>query len=419
MKLKNLIKPIRLIPILLAAAVLAAGCGKDDAVTFSAEIQEVSENRILVETISHSGFDKAWVDLHEAKYDFDPSPGQVVEITIRPEIRESDPVQVTALKLVYKGEAQRKVSDYFPIRENTKYVYEGKGNEFAGFDVYTEFTSEDRVQQRIENGGSVIARVFRVKDGELARVLTKGETYYRENLLNQKENEKEVLLREPLEKGNSWSLEDGSERTITGLSTEVKTPIGEFTAIEVVTEGSNGTSVDYYVRDIGLVKTIFRTEGLEISSTLKSIEEDQERAERIRFYYPDMKTGEIAYEESEVVWHTNDETAKVLEEAYKGTVNETFGTVFSTGTAIRSLSRDEENRVRLDLNRAFVSEMNFGAAYEALILQCAAATFGNYYNSDQVILTIEGKPYESGHIKMKEGESIPVRLEGIEEEKTD
>ena len=405
---------------LLLILMFTAGCsGKGDTVTFSAEIEQVSENSILVKTIDFEDFDKASVDLREAEYDFEPAVGQLVEIEIRPEIRESYPVQVTGVKLIYKGEAEKTVADYFPIRENVKYVYEGRGNEYADYHVYVDYASGNRIQQRVDNGGSVLARVYEIEDGKLTLKLSEGEVYYRENMLDRTGDSEEVILMEPLEKGISWTLKDGRERTITGTTTEVKTPMGVFTAIEVITEGDDSTIVDYYAKGIGLIKTIFQSGGMEVSSTLKSIEEDQARAETVRFYYPDIQTEEITYVESDVVWHTNDDTGKVLEEAYKGAVNEALGTVFTTGTAIRSLSLDEENKVRLDLNEAFVSEMNAGAAYEALILQCAAATFGNYYNSDQVILTIEGKPYESGHISMKEGESIPVRLEGIEDKKTD
>ncbi len=411
-----MIKTIHYMAFLLLLLMLLAGCsGKDQTITFSAEIEQVSENSILVKTIDYADFDKASVDLREAEYDFDLAAGQLVEVTIRPEIRESYPVQVTGVKLVYKGEAVRKIADYFPIQDNMKYVYEGKGNEFAGFEVYVDYTSKDKIQHRVENGGTVTARVYEIKDGKLIRVLSKGEVYYRENMLQQREDPEEVLLMEPLEKGTTWTLKDGRQRTITGISAEVETSMGSFTSIEVITEGSDDTTIDYYAKGIGLVKTIFQSSGMEVSSTLYSIEEDAARTQMIQFYYPDMNDSKIYYEEKEVSYRTNDDTGKLLEDAYKGTVNESLGVVLTTDAAIKSLTLDEENRVRLDLNAAFSSDMNAGSEYEVMILQCIANTFGNYYNSEKVILTVEGKPYESGHIKMEEGQSIPVEREGINE----
>lgn len=407
-------KALNFMALFLLILLLSAGCsGKEKTVTFSAEIEKVSENSILVKTIDYKDFDKASVDLRKAKYDFDLAEGQIVEVTILQKIKESYPVQATGVKLVLKGEAERKVADYFPIKENVKYVYEGKGNEFAGYTAYVDYASEDKIQQRVENGGTVLARVFEIKDGKVTRMLSKGEVYYRENLLQRRDDSEEVILMEPLAKGTAWTLKNGSQRTITGISTEAETPMGTFPSIEVITEGTDGTTVDYYAKNIGLVKTIFRSGGMEVSSSLKSIEEDTARTQMIRLYYPDVQDGRIYYKEKEVAYRTNESTAKILEDAYKGAASEALGVVLSTGAAIKSLSLDEENRVRLDMNAAFISGMNAGAAYEAMILQCIADTFGNYYNSDKVILTVEGKPYESGHIKMAEGESIPVKLEGI------
>ena len=416
MKCMPLIKLLNCTVLFLLLLLLLTACtGKDKTITFSAEIEKISEKSILVKTIDYKDFDKASVDLREAKYDFDLAEGQIVEVTILPEIRESAPVQVTGVKLTLKKEAERRIADYFPIRNNVKYVYEGKGNEFAGYDVYVDYTSENKIQQRIDNGGTVLVRVYEIKDGKLTRTLSKGEAYYRENLLQQKDDSEEILLMEPLEKGTNWTLKNGSQRTITGVSTEVTTPMGTFPSIEVITEGTDGTTIDYYAKDIGLVKTIFQSSGMEISSTLKSVEEDAARTQTIRLYYPDIQDGRIYYQEKNVTYRTNDSTGKILEDAYKGAVNEALGVVLSTDTAIKSLSLDEENRVRLDLSASFTSDMNAGAAYEAMILQCIADTIGNYYNSGEVILTVEGKPYESGHIKMEEGQSIPVKLEGITE----
>ena len=168
---------------------LLPGCsGEDRTITFSAEIEKISENSILVKTIDYKDFEKASVDLREAEYDFDPAEGQIVEVTIKPEIRESYPVRVTGVKLVYKDEAERNISDYFPFQENVKYVYEGKGNEFAGYEVYVDYISGNRIQHRVENGGTVTVRVYEMKDGKLARVFSKGEVYYREDMLQKSDD---------------------------------------------------------------------------------------------------------------------------------------------------------------------------------------------------------------------------------------
>ena len=54
-----------------------------------------------------------------------------------------------------------KAEDFMPIRENVRYEYEGEGNEFAFYDMYIDFTSGNMVQQRIDNGGTEIVKVFK------------------------------------------------------------------------------------------------------------------------------------------------------------------------------------------------------------------------------------------------------------------
>lgn len=394
---------------------LLTGCSEKENITFMAEIESVSENSIVVNTIDFETFDKASVDISGAEYDFELAEGQIIDVTILPKIRESYPVQVTGVKLTLLEEAIGKVADYFPIKENTKYIYEGYGNEFASFQVFTDYTSENKVQQRVDNGGSVLVNVYEINDDKLVRKFFRGETYYRANFLEEQDDEQEILLMEPLKKGTSWKLPDDRQRSITGVNTEVETPMGKFKTLEVSTEGNNGITIDYYAKDIGLVKSVFKTDGAEISSTLKSIEEDSRNVQRVQFYYPDGESGKIYYKAEQVSFKTNDPTDKVLEKAYKESVAETTGIVLTTNTAIKSLALDIDKKVRLDLNSDFLSEMNAGAAYESAILQCIANTFCHYYDAEELILTIEGKPYESGHIAMKENETIRANYDGITE----
>jgi hypothetical protein len=50
--------------------------------------------------------------------------------------------------------------------------------------------------------------------------------------------------------------------------------------------------------------------------------------------------------------------------------------------------------------------MNAGSALEGMILESLADTFGSYFQTDRVVLTIAGKPYESGHFKISETEPL-------------
>ena len=309
-----------------------------------------------------------------------------------------------------------KIADFFPIRENTKYIYEGAGNEFAGYDAYIDYASGDKVQQRIENGGTVMARVYEINDGKLTLKLSRGEAYYRDNLLDLKGDTEEVMLMEPLAKGTSWTLKDGSKRTITGTNTVITTPMGSYACIEVTTENVDGsTAAQYYAKDVGLVRSVFSSGGQEVTSTLKSVEKDAARSQMIRLYFPDVNSGKIYYEEREVTFYTNDFTGKVLETACRNAIKEKTGKTLSGDTLVKSLTLGDDGAVRIDFSASLTADMDAAPEYETLILQCITDTLGNYFNSERVILTVEGKPYQSKQITMTEGQSIPVKLDGITE----
>lgn len=304
------------------------------------------------------------------------------------------------------------VEDYFPIKENTRYIYEGHGNEYASYDVYIDYAAPNKMQQRVDTGGTVIAKVIEIKDDRVAEVFSSGEVYYRENFL-EKTGTEEILLMEPIKKGTTWTLDDSRVRTITGTSVDVKVPSGSYKAIEVTTEGPNDKIVDYYAENVGLVKSVFVSGegGDEVTSSLSDVQENASVVQQIRFFYPNINDGKIYFKTKPISFKTNDITKKTLEKAYKEPVENGLGKVLSPNAQINSLYLNKDNMVYVDLNKAFISEMNAGSMYESMILQCIANTFGSYYQAEKVLLTIDGELYESGHIALQKGEYLKVKSE--------
>ncbi len=310
-------------------------------------------------------------------------------------------------------------SDFFPIRQNIQYIYEGYGNEYAAYRMTVDYTEDDRVQQRINNGGTEIVQIFIVSDEKISKVYSRGETYFRENFLNRDyEDPEEIVIMDPIEEGTTWTSGNSNISTITNISIDVDTPSGNYKALEITTEGPESKSIDYYVEDIGLVKSIYVGEDYEISSALSSIEENTTFTQNVRFYYPNIDDGIYYYKDVDVSYKTNDITREILCNVYKDPLaggNIPVGKVFSSNTEINSLYLNDDGMVYIDLNRVFLEEMNAGAGYEAMILQSIANTFGSYYNAEKVILTIDGELYESGHIAFQKGEYITVHVDNISE----
>jgi len=91
----------RIFAFLLFFILVLSGCsGKSDNIVFSAVIESVYENSMAVTTNDDVGFDKATVGYDKnMKIDFVLEAGRKVIITILPQIRESYPVQVTAVRI--------------------------------------------------------------------------------------------------------------------------------------------------------------------------------------------------------------------------------------------------------------------------------------------------------------------------------
>lgn len=307
------------------------------------------------------------------------------------------------------------IKDYYPFRENTEYIYQGTGNEYASYTVFTDYKAVDRVQYRINNGGSETVEVLEYDNGKLAKIFSKGEVYYRENFLDKEKGEEDILLMEPLVKGTEWTVSDNRKRYISNTGVEITTPAGTFSAIEVTTTGgtSNEKTVDYYAKDVGLVKSVFTSGTGEITSALGEIKENTPFTQKITFYYPNADTGKIYASEQKVSFQTNDVTRKKLEETAKKIVKKNYAALLTKNVKINSLSLHEEKVVYADFSKELATDMNAGSEYETLALQCITNTLGNYYNVKEVYITLEGKPYTSGHIEMKKGETLKVNYDNV------
>lgn len=300
-----------------------------------------------------------------------------------------------------------KIGDYYPFEQNIKYSYSGEGNEYATYTVFVDYLRGSRQQIRVNNGGTETVQVLENSDGELRRVYSKGENYHREDVTSQS-NETDILLKEPLREGNSWTLSDGSKRSITNLRVVIKTPLASYECIEVTTVRKESTDKNYYAANIGLVKTIFTSDKYEVSSSLSKMEKNVPFVQTVNFYYPNGIDSMNYTTAKELSFNTNDITKKIFEKHFKEVPNKDIGKLISANTTIKSLYLNKDNMVYVDFSKEFTEEMNAGSGYEGQILQCITNILGDYYMVKKVYITVEGNPYSSGHILMKKGEAFVV-----------
>lgn len=301
------------------------------------------------------------------------------------------------------------IKDLYPFTLNTLYDYEGKGNEYASYTVWADYIKNNRMQIRTNNGGTEVASVMEYKDGELKLIYTRPETYFREDFTSKKPNMNEIILKEPIIKGTSWTLSDGRKRYISNIDADVSTPLGTFKAVEVTTEGKDHKDAAYYAPKKGLVKSVYTSndEKMVVTSTLKKLQNKASLTQNVRFYYPNIDDYKLYYVDKKLSFKTNDITKLTLEKIFKEAPNKGLGKLLGPNVKIKSLYLNDEI-VYIDFTKNFITEMNAGSGYEASILQGIVNTLGGYYGVNRVYITVENKPYSSGHIVMKKGETFKV-----------
>lgn len=308
------------------------------------------------------------------------------------------------------------ISDYFPFKENIHMKYMGEGNEYSEFETYVEFLDKNVIQIKNRNPGTDSVSVYVNEDGVLKKVFFRGETYYRWDYTDMRQTS-EIVLKEPIELGNSWTLEDGATRTITAVDENVDVPQGSYEALVVTTTGDDYTIRDYYAFGIGLIKTEFisDTEPNEIISSKLSVYEESSFDLNLRVFFPDFNNDRLVYVNRPLSLFTNASIMDIFETEIKTIPeNSNLKPLASSNTVINSIKFNEETGViNVDFSSDFVKGMNAGAGLEGMILSGVANTFGYYYQTNRVNITLDNKQYESGHIILQEGEYLDANWEDI------
>lgn len=301
------------------------------------------------------------------------------------------------------------IQDYFPFNENVKMVFEGQGNEFASYTTYVDYINGDKIQIRTNNGGSEVVNVIQNTNGSLIEINSWGEVYYKCDLTGEVASTSEVLLKEPLAEGTKWNLSDGSQREITGLAAAIETPYDSFDALEVTTT-KNGETIQkqYYAVGIGLVQSIFFEGDEEISSSLKEMITGGGYDFTVRSYnFFVTDTGILSnFVDKTVTLKTGEDINDFIASEFKD------GGLMSTNTILNNMwMKPGDSVANIDFSKQFVTEMNAGTTKESGVLMSVANTVGNYFQVQKVIITMNGEPYSSGHILMKEGESFDTNYQ--------
>jgi spore germination protein GerM len=70
--------------------------------------------------------------------------------------------------------------------------------------------------------------------------------------------------------------------------------------------------------------------------------------------------------------------------------------------------------VKVDFSDELLDHMNIGTAMESEVLKSIVNTFGKFYDAEKVYISVNGRPYESGHFALRNEDGFLVDTEEIE-----
>ena len=143
-----------LIIVIVLVIILSSCSTKPQNLVFNATIDEIYEKSLLVNTNDEVGFDKASVSLMEVKGEL-PSlaEGDEIMLEILPEIMESYPVQVTAVKVTLLNKSENKSENDDLDKESRDEEEDGKTVEDEVIKVaeYRRISAEEAMDMMTED----------------------------------------------------------------------------------------------------------------------------------------------------------------------------------------------------------------------------------------------------------------------------
>lgn len=297
--------------------------------------------------------------------------------------------QQLALNCATQVERKDTIEDFFPYKANIHLIYMATGTENPRKEVYIDYIKDKKMQTR-ELDGATVGRVYEKQNGELTLLNSVEEFYYRESFPLNQNMPREVLIKEPIQRGTTWQVKDNVKREITAIGQEIATAAGNFTAIEVTTTGKDYTQRDYYGKNFGLVKSVRKAGNIEVITAINKIELASELEQRIKLYYPLVGQEKIQCLSEDVKFKTNDKMELYFEKVFRMSSDEKLMPLIGKATKINSISLNrKERKICVDFSKELLEDLK--SEKKQQILQAMVNTLGSYYNLDKVSISVEGK----------------------------
>lgn len=161
--------------------------------------------------------------------------------------------------------------DFF-LPDSSLASFKGDGNEYAAYTARTVWHDDRHVTVYEDNGGTVMARTYRLEENRVVIVREEGEQYTDYTPSEAQLNALEPLsiyLEAPLEEGRTF---DGW--TVVDDAAVVVTPLRAFNNVIVIERESEGAVIrSYFARGYGEIKQSFEMDSFTVTSVIESLEE--------------------------------------------------------------------------------------------------------------------------------------------------
>jgi hypothetical protein len=288
------------------------------------------------------------------------------------------------------------ISNYFPIKTNTFYEFESPTLADLNQQVYVTYAEGNRVQRRVSTEKATATEVLEYANGQLRLVFGEPQFYYYENILTAEPSMDTLLLQEPLQVGQKWSMNADMSAEITDMEAIIATPFGELKTMEVTASFASGqTQKEYYAPDIGLVKTVYDTReyGL-VEYSLVRVTEQAALNPTLNVYF--VNGGQLTPEEKTIEISTNSDLAAVFSQALRDSA-QGYADLLPADAKINSIRIDRAvGGLYLDLSQEFMNAANAAGDSEQIILQGMADTLGGFFDISKIHITIDGVDYKMG-----------------------
>lgn len=290
-----------------------------------------------------------------------------------------------------------KSKEYFPPTSNSIYIYRGLNNNLLNFQSSVDYFDDNKLQIRFDNGINNVVNIYEYADDGVKLSFQIDNTYPHQNFLNEYNYIDNYLIKEPIVQNNIWLLPDGSKRCITNVDIKVKTQLNLFpSAIEIVTIFKNKSdfSVDYYVKGIGLVKSLYYIKKIGfLYCELEDILENTPCSKNIKIYYPDKNLNTIWYSNRNLNYNTNEDITLGLSELFKTPPNGLLP-LMNRNTKINKLYYNHQcNFAQIDFNSNIIESLNSNLINYKIFFDCIYNTLKDYYKNEKIYITIDNHSY--------------------------